>query len=71
VLYVLRFRLEDLMSGDLWHYIGLYAEHHRADWEGREDDPWFYIYSENREVMKRIYQLGRRFEPVAMVAELS
>jgi hypothetical protein len=26
VLYVLRFRLKDLMSGDLWRYVGLYAE---------------------------------------------
>jgi hypothetical protein len=29
-----------------------------------------YLYSENREVISRIYQLSRRFEPVAMIAEL-
>jgi len=71
VLYVLRFRLADLTSGDIWRRIGLYAEAHRSEWESREEDPWWFIYSEDRDLMKRIWQLGRRFGPVAMTAELS
>jgi hypothetical protein len=38
---------------------------------GREDAPWFYIYSDNRDLMQRIYTLGRRFEPIPMTAERS
>jgi hypothetical protein len=71
VLYVLRFRLADLGSGDPLagdRDVRRAPPRRRGE---REDNPWWYSYSDNRDVMQRIHQLGERFEPVPMIAERS